>query len=63
MIKQKYICHRLKNLYLLKEGGMEKFASSETSFYIQQVAISAVDSAQEDQNVEETKEEKAKQNM
>ncbi|NWU36132.1 CPLN1 protein, partial [Hylia prasina] len=34
-----------------------------TSFYIQQVAISAVDSAQEGQNVEETKEEKAKQNI
>ncbi|NXM62599.1 CPLN1 protein, partial [Illadopsis cleaveri] len=30
---------------------------------IQQVAISAVDSAQEDQNMEETKEEKAKQNV
>ncbi|NXM94812.1 CPLN1 protein, partial [Sylvia borin] len=30
---------------------------------IQQVAVSAVDSAQEDQNMEETKEEKAKQNI
>lgn len=63
MNNQKYICHRLKNLYFIEEGGIEKLASSDTYFYIQQVAISAVDSTQEDQNTEEIKEEKAKQNM